>query len=431
MAITSVNKLSEHSATSGTSFTTSGSVTPAANKLYLITANARVSTGSVNPPEPTITAFGLTWVLVNKTDYDASGADRQSAHVFRSMGGSPSSGTIQANYGSFTCNVFEIVCDEVSGVDTSGTNGSGAIVQSNFVVTASGVFSADVTLNAFADATNNAAYGMITHASTNSEAHTVDASGGYSALANTAVTLTATLTEYKVGQDLTVSGSWVTGSRGGGVAIELKAASTGTSAPAGATAGSGVAPQPTPSDAPNAGTTAGTGVAQTPTAKDSVNTNAVASSGVAPQPTDVISSNANLASGSGVSQQPTEIIAASADSTSGTGVAPQPTVVTGGSTNAPAGLAIGNGDTATASSLIQAKAGVANGDSAALSVLFSTPTGLQAVAVSVSEIDVSWNPVAWAAGYDVERDSEASPVFVAAPATSYQHTGLSPGTEHF
>jgi len=55
------------------------------------------------------------------------------------------------------------------------------------------------------------------------------------------------------------------------------------------------------------------------------------------------------------------------------------------------------------------------------------PTGLTATPVSSSQINVAWNAVSGATGYDVERNS----VIVASPATnSYSDTGLVPNTSY-
>jgi chitinase len=58
---------------------------------------------------------------------------------------------------------------------------------------------------------------------------------------------------------------------------------------------------------------------------------------------------------------------------------------------------------------------------------FSAPTGLVATPVSSTQINLTWNAVTGATGYDVERNS----VIVASPTTnSYNDTGLSPSTTY-
>lgn len=56
----------------------------------------------------------------------------------------------------------------------------------------------------------------------------------------------------------------------------------------------------------------------------------------------------------------------------------------------------------------------------------TAPTGLAATPVSASQIDLSWNSVSGATGYDVERDSVIVATNVA--TTSYNDTGLTAAT---
>jgi hypothetical protein len=59
---------------------------------------------------------------------------------------------------------------------------------------------------------------------------------------------------------------------------------------------------------------------------------------------------------------------------------------------------------------------------------FATPTGLTATAVSTSQIDVSWDAVPGATGYDLERDGAI--IVANHGSTSYSDTGLSSATEY-
>lgn len=110
----------------GTAFTGAGitsqataSVTPAAGELWLLVLN--ISRDAVTGLAAT--GNGLTWVLVGT--YTQS--NYVTVAVFRAMGsGSAGAVTASWNEGSFDVN-YHLV--KVTGVDTSGTNGSGAIVQ--------------------------------------------------------------------------------------------------------------------------------------------------------------------------------------------------------------------------------------------------------------------------------------------------------------
>jgi ASPM-SPD-2-Hydin domain-containing protein/fibronectin type III domain protein len=58
------------------------------------------------------------------------------------------------------------------------------------------------------------------------------------------------------------------------------------------------------------------------------------------------------------------------------------------------------------------------------------PTGVNAAAVSSTQINVSWSAVAGAVGYRVYRDGATSAVGPAQPGTTYSDTGLPPASTH-
>jgi hypothetical protein len=102
---------------------TSASVTPTANALNLCLVWSAQTSGTI--AAPTVTGNGLTWDLVATTPQP--GTTR--AFLFRSMGASPSAGTIVATYGANQDDIL-LLCTSATGVDTSGSNGSGAVGQS-------------------------------------------------------------------------------------------------------------------------------------------------------------------------------------------------------------------------------------------------------------------------------------------------------------
>lgn len=61
-------------------------------------------------------------------------------------------------------------------------------------------------------------------------------------------------------------------------------------------------------------------------------------------------------------------------------------------------------------------------------VILTPPTGLTAIAVSSTRIDVSWDAVSGATHYDLERDAVI--IVEKTTATSFQDEGLTPGSEH-
>jgi len=120
------------------------SITPAANRLVL--AYVGVVGTATAASTPTLSGCGLNWVVVATTGTNAVHENV----LFRAMGASPTAGavTITSTVTSPTrCN-WSI--SEFDGVDTSGTDGSGAIVQSitakpTTVSSVSTAFSAGIT----------------------------------------------------------------------------------------------------------------------------------------------------------------------------------------------------------------------------------------------------------------------------------------------
>lgn len=133
----------------------SASITPPGNELILaFFANARFS-----PPVAAVTAAGngLTWVEVATVAFSDDTDSLYRLTCFRAMGASPSAGAVTFSVAGTSNNqgIWSIM--SLSGVDTSGTNGSGAIVQSvtNRARDAS-PNNITVTLAALGDAVNNA-----------------------------------------------------------------------------------------------------------------------------------------------------------------------------------------------------------------------------------------------------------------------------------
>jgi len=116
------------STTPGTVFVTA-SVDPQDNALVLVGVASKDSSGS-DPPAPTLAGNGLTYVQVATVVYDAIGGVRSRLTLFRALGAAPSAGTITISFSASQdeCS-WSIV--HAAKVDTSGTNGSGAIVQSS------------------------------------------------------------------------------------------------------------------------------------------------------------------------------------------------------------------------------------------------------------------------------------------------------------
>jgi hypothetical protein len=119
-----VNVLTSEVIVPSGSTVTTASVTPGANRLILAIITARFT---VEPSDDifSVAGNGLTWVRVNEEQHTIN----RTVAVFRSMGASPSSGTIvftESDDDGYTGNACVSIL-EFSGVDTTGTNGSGAV----------------------------------------------------------------------------------------------------------------------------------------------------------------------------------------------------------------------------------------------------------------------------------------------------------------
>lgn len=167
MGITPTNKLKENFS-SGSSYTTTDTLAPQTNTLYLV---------SISVPDSrtvsSVSGCGFTWTQVATV---TQGAFTQA--VYRGMKSSGlSTGTITVNLSGAVTHNAEIIIDEFVGADTSGTDGSGAIIQSATNGSASAT-SLTVALSAFAG-TSNFGFGAFLRAGT--ETPTPD--NGYTGLA--------------------------------------------------------------------------------------------------------------------------------------------------------------------------------------------------------------------------------------------------------
>ena len=205
----------------GTTFSTA-SISPTANALILVMVSA-VRGDSINYADPTLAGCGLTWVAIGTVQVDVGPSSMRGGTLFRGLG-TPSPGAL-----TFTFGVSHESCAwsvaEATGVDTSGTNGSGAVVQ---VVTAVGVGATPaVTLAAFGSADNATYAGVATGGGTISSAGT-----GFTLLGTTASVTPSVVgvgSQYQLANDTSVnmtigSDDW------GIIGVEVKAAAASSAA---------------------------------------------------------------------------------------------------------------------------------------------------------------------------------------------------------
>ena len=155
MAITNAILTNGFSTVNASSYNTA-SITPTANRLILVSVANRI--GADTATLPTLSGNGLTYVQVAT---QLTGTLRRTT-LFRAMGASPTAGAVTIDFGGVTQSHCVWSISEFADVDTSGTNGSGAVVQSN-TSTATSVTKSTVTLSAFGTA-NNAAYSAMQNA---------------------------------------------------------------------------------------------------------------------------------------------------------------------------------------------------------------------------------------------------------------------------
>lgn len=206
--------------TGGDASSTTASISPGSNRLVLLTVDQRTGI-STDPNQPTATGNGLTWVVVNSIVYDTTSSSRKRVTVLRAMGASPSSGAVTIDFGGQNNTDVHWSIDEFTGVDTSGTNGSGAIVQSVAEKDESGSASTLVVDLAAFGSTSNATFGGF-----GLSTETGYAVGSGFSLLGTANTFTGSarvISEFRNDNDTTVDIT-MTGSLVGGIGIEIKAA---------------------------------------------------------------------------------------------------------------------------------------------------------------------------------------------------------------
>jgi len=223
MAITFAN------VTSGTGEGTSvdtASVTPASNKLQLLAIASRRG-DSTDPTSPTVSGCGLTWVEIASIVFDTSGSSRRALFLFRALGASPSTGAITISHASTTN--FTWILDQVTDNDASGTNGSGAIVQSATAKDESVTTSSFSVSYAGGDSNDsgNAVYGVMAEAD---GAHTITAGANLTELdeQNNGLNNMVMQTEYSLSTLTGASWSSSGSVQAGGIVVEIKVASSGT-----------------------------------------------------------------------------------------------------------------------------------------------------------------------------------------------------------
>jgi hypothetical protein len=204
-----------------------GYINPRPNSLYLMTVASRTGI-TTDPVQPTVTGCGLTWVAINSIVHDTTSSSRRRVTLFRAMGSSPTAGVLTIDFASQAQTNFGWIIDVANGIDTSGTNGSGAIIQSATAIDSSeAVATLTATLGAFSNS-GNATYGAIgTGAFGNNPPVTTQGAGFTLVFSNTFDGGNTCHTLFKNTNDTTVEITFDQVNSIGIIAVELKAKTLG------------------------------------------------------------------------------------------------------------------------------------------------------------------------------------------------------------
>lgn len=226
--MTTLSNLTAGTDVDGNTTATTASITLTANRLALLGVINWETFLSTTPATPTCSG----WAQVATNLFDDNGAGRARLTVFRRMGGSNSTGTHTIDCGATNQAVLRWSIDETDAdVDTGGTNGSGAVVQSATGASSASA-SVSATLAAFGSASNATygCFGFVGDAGTTALDLTVGT--GFTQLAEQVAggnTFDAgLLTQYRTDNDTSVDATVNTTSiANGAIAIEIAAAPAG------------------------------------------------------------------------------------------------------------------------------------------------------------------------------------------------------------
>ena len=196
---------------------TTASISPAPNALVLLAVMGHRAYGA--NPSPIVTGGGMTaWEVVGTVTFDPVGVPLKRLTLYRAMSASPGSGPITIDFDGAVSNVQWIVT-QWEGVDVTGTNGSGAIVQSGSV-SADAANGLAVALAAFESA-NSTAYGVF---GVRSSVAAVTPGSGFTEIIEhpSAESPPSDLQAEWATNDSTVDASWAN-LNGAGLAVEIRA----------------------------------------------------------------------------------------------------------------------------------------------------------------------------------------------------------------
>jgi hypothetical protein len=196
---------------------TTASIAPAPNTLVTVAVLGHRTYGATSP---TVSGGGMSsWTQVASVDFDTLGFPLRRLTIFRAMSASPGSGPLTITFSGNVSNTQWIV-SQWDGVETSGVNGAGAIVQTGSAA-ANAVNGLTTTLAAFGSA-NNVAYGVF---GVNSNALAITPGAGFTEIAEQPSgesTPGDLMAEWATNLNA-ITATW-TNKHGGALGLEIKAA---------------------------------------------------------------------------------------------------------------------------------------------------------------------------------------------------------------
>jgi hypothetical protein len=224
MAVAGTHKASVYSGTNLTSYAT-GSWTPTADTWAICSVQNELSG---TPTTPTVSGNGVTWSTDPNLTYinDTAGTQSRITIFVAKMGASPSAGAVTADFAAVEQAGCNIIVDEFTGVDVSGTSLNAVVQSKTGTVNGSGT-SESITLDSGITA-GNASFGAFHHqaaeGNTAGDSHTELGDGNHAGPSSSFTTV------YKPAGNQTVSASWTTSIAKGGIALEIKAAGAAAAA---------------------------------------------------------------------------------------------------------------------------------------------------------------------------------------------------------
>ncbi|HKW14196.1 MAG TPA: hypothetical protein VJS69_06910, partial [Candidatus Krumholzibacteria bacterium] len=150
-------------------------IAPAPNALITVAVLGHASAGAGSP---TVSGGGMTgWQEVATTTFESISVPKKRMSVYRAMSATPGSGPITITFNKTESNAEWIVV-QWDGVDISGANGAGAIVQTGTAST-DGATGVAVTLAPLGNA-NNVAFGVF---GANARVLSITPGGGFAEIA--------------------------------------------------------------------------------------------------------------------------------------------------------------------------------------------------------------------------------------------------------